>query len=140
MAPESIPPKALEDNWPGLEAERDGVTYNEKVIRESAKALREALGRFIGEGGSAKGSSLATGQGSIEDLTAYTALDELRTQLQSVPRWEGGRTFAKMLETCHQEFTTIYQEVQKNFDTAIALLDAGAGKYKDVSDANTGGA
>ncbi|MEQ4719468.1 hypothetical protein [Nonomuraea sp. B19D2] len=140
MAPESIPCKALEDNWPGLEAERDGVTYNEKVIKECAKALREALGRFIGEGGSAKGSSLATGQGSIEDLTTYTALDELRTQLQSVPRWEGGRTFAKMLETCHQEFTTTYQEVQKTFDTAIALLDAGVGKYKNVSDANTGGA
>ncbi|MER6951994.1 hypothetical protein ABT294_49090 [Nonomuraea sp. NPDC000554] len=140
MAPESVPPKTLEDNWPGLEAERDGVIYNEKVIRESAKALREALGRFIGEGGSAKGSGLAAGQGSIEDLTAYTALDELRTQLQSVARWEGGRTFAKMLETCHQEFTTIYQEVQKSFDTAIALIDAGAGKYTDVSDANTGGA
>lgn len=132
-------PVPLEDHWPGMDAERVGVVFDEKAIAGSAQALRDALRRLTGEGGSDEGSDPLAGQGTIDDLTQYTSLSQLRTQLQSVPRWEGGLTFAQMLETSHQEFVTIYRDVQKAFDTAIALIDAGAGNYGAVSDVNVGG-
>ncbi|MEU0565237.1 hypothetical protein ABZ297_07595 [Nonomuraea sp. NPDC005983] len=129
--------RSLEDDWPGLDAERDGVTYNEKAIAGCARALRGVIGRFDGTGGDVKDSGVTAGRGSIEDLRSYTSLDELRSQLQSVARWEGGRIFAKAVETGHQELIAVYEEVQKAFDKAIALVDAGAGNYRDAGDANT---
>ncbi|WP_144069874.1 hypothetical protein [Nonomuraea indica] len=133
MAPEPVP---LEHNWPGLDAERDGVVFDAKAIAGSAQALRDALRRLTGEGG--EGNDRHAPQGTIDDLTQYTTLSHLRAQLQSVPRWEGGLTFAQMLETSHEEFVAIYREVQKSFDTAIALVDAAAGNYRAVSDLNMG--
>ncbi|NRQ39073.1 hypothetical protein HII36_45715 [Nonomuraea sp. NN258] len=123
----------LDSKWFGLEAERDGVTYNAKKIAASANVLREALKAFNGQGEESSG-----GRGSIEDLTEYGTLADLRMKLQGVARWEGGQLFAKALEKSHQEFLEAYQDVLRNFEIAIALVDAGAGNYSKASAANEG--
>ncbi|MCK2221287.1 hypothetical protein MF672_046915 [Actinomadura sp. ATCC 31491] len=126
---ETQPPK----NWPGLEAERDGVTYDATKIANIAEALREAMKPINGGG-------YGEYQGSIQDLSINGSLSDVRQHLQSIDRWEAGKTFAATLTQAHREFLNVYQEVLENFSIAIALVEAGAGVYKTTNAANEGGA
>ncbi|MEV5889877.1 hypothetical protein [Nonomuraea fuscirosea] len=122
------PPK----DWPGLVADRDGVTYDAKKIENIAGALREALKPIdmMGTG---------TRPGSLQDLSmvSYT-LTALREQLQTVKGWAGGE-FGSQLDHSHTEVQKIYQSVLTSLNTAIALVEAGAGTYKVTNAANQGG-
>ncbi|MEW9546980.1 hypothetical protein [Nonomuraea sp. NPDC050783] len=126
---ETQPPK----NWPGLEAERDGVTYSADKIMNIAKALREIMKPVNGGG-------YGEYQGSIQDLSVNGSLADVRQHLQSLERWEAGPSMATTLSQAHREFLNVYQEALQNFDIAIALVEAGAGKYKVTNAANEGGA
>jgi hypothetical protein len=119
-------------DWPGLEAERDGVTYSAKKIENIAGALRDAMKPINGGG-------YGEYQGSIQDLSMHGSLAAVRMQLRSIERWQAGESFATTLETSHREFLNVYQEVLENFATAIALVDAGAGNYQITNAANEGG-
>ncbi|TDD31034.1 hypothetical protein E1286_45435 [Nonomuraea terrae] len=118
------------ENWPGLDAERDGVTYSAQKIKSVASALREELKPFEGQG--------TDGRGSVEDLTSYGGVNQLRTQLQTISNWEGGRLFSESLGRSHQEFLDVYRRVIINFQTAIALIETGAGVYGTTNTANEG--
>ncbi|HEX4814467.1 MAG TPA: hypothetical protein VFV66_17125 [Nonomuraea sp.] len=121
------------DWWPGLQAERDGVTYNAQKIANIAEELREAMKPIGGEGG------YGTTQGSVGDLTASGNLSALRAQLEPFDRIEGIKTFVNTLADSHGTFTTVYGNVLENFRTAIALIDAGASTYHVTTTANEGG-
>jgi hypothetical protein len=123
---EQQPPK----NWPGLEAERDGVVYDAKKIENIAKELREIM-KPIGGGGYGVGY-----QGSINDLRFSGSLTDVRQQLQSIDGWEAGKSFAATLAQAHQELVAVYEEVLENFGIAIALVEDGAGVYKVTNAAN----
>ncbi|MEU6729015.1 hypothetical protein ABZ917_35370 [Nonomuraea wenchangensis] len=125
---ETQPPK----NWPGLEAERDGVTYDAKKIASIAEALREAM-KPIG------GGTYGQYPGSIQDLSFNGSLKAESDHLRSVDRWQAGESLATTLEQAHREFLNVYEEVLKNMTVAITLVDAGAGNYKITNAANEGG-
>lgn len=119
------------ENWPGLVAEREGVGYDATKISNIAEALREIMKPINGGG-------YGEYQGSIQDLSINGSLSDVRTQLRSVDRNEGGESFATTLETAHREFLNVYEDVLQNFSTAIALVDAGAGNYHVTDVANLG--
>lgn len=119
------------DNWPGLDADRDGVEYDATKIANIAEALRDIMKPLIGSG---YGESL----GSIQDLSANGSLPMVRTQLRSIERFDGGDSLATTLETAHQELLNVYEDVLENFSTAIALVEAGAGTYRMTNIANQG--
>ncbi|MGI5283930.1 hypothetical protein ACQEVF_11415 [Nonomuraea polychroma] len=118
-------------DWPGLEPERDGVTYDAQKILNIAGELREVMKPVTGEG---YGERL----GSINDLSVRGSLSALRTHLQSIDRWEAGKSFNTTLASSHQEFLNVYEDVLENFAIAIALVEAGAGTYLATNAANEG--
>jgi hypothetical protein len=117
-------------DWPGLDAERDGVTYDARKIANIAEALRDAMKPIAGYG---------TAQGSVGDLTASGDLSRLRNHLESIDRVDGIKTFLDTLTDSHGKFTKVYNNAIENFQTAIALIDAGAGTYQVTNAANEGG-
>ncbi|TDD25148.1 hypothetical protein [Nonomuraea diastatica] len=125
---ETEPPR----DWPGLQPERDGVTYDPKKIANIAGELREVLKPIRGEG---RGEN----QGSIIDLETYGSLRAVLTHVRSIERWQGGQAFADLVSHSQQEFLTAYEEVLENFATAISLVEAGAGTYQVTNAANEGG-
>ncbi|MER7363328.1 hypothetical protein ACI2LC_34640 [Nonomuraea wenchangensis] len=125
---ETQPPK----NWPGLEAERDGVTYDAKKIASIAEALREAM-KPMG------GGNYGEYPGSIHDLSLNGSLKAESDHLRSVGRWQAGESFADTLDQAHREFLNVYEEALNNLSVAIALVNAGAGNYKITNAANEGG-
>ncbi|MGW0801875.1 hypothetical protein [Nonomuraea sp. NPDC002799] len=118
--------------WPGLQAERDGVTYSAEKITNIAKALAEELKPFNGQG------AAETRRGSIDDLTTYGGLTELQGQLQTIDKWEGGKLFSDTLAQSHTEFLNVYRQVVDNFGIAISLVAAGAGNYPTATSATEG--
>ncbi|MGW4797527.1 hypothetical protein ACWEPC_34415 [Nonomuraea sp. NPDC004297] len=119
-------------NWPGLEPERDGVTYSAEKILNVAEELREVMKPISGEG------SRSSRQGSLNDLAAYGDLSDVRRHLLSIDDWPGGATFGDTLRQSYDEFMAVYEEVLENFGTAIALVEAGAGNYQATNGANEG--
>ncbi|TMR96084.1 hypothetical protein [Nonomuraea basaltis] len=118
-------------DWPGLEPERDGVTYDAKKIANIAGELRDVMEPIGGGGYSQR-------QGSIQDLSMYGSLADVRQHLLSISNWDGN-VLGNTLSTSHQEFLSVYEDVLENFGTAIALVDAGAGNYQITNVANEGG-
>jgi len=119
------------DDWPGLEAERDGVQYDAEKIAKIAQAMREIMEPISG---------LDSGRhfGSKQDLDLNGSFDQMSMQLRSIDLYESGDVFARLLEVVHREFLEVYQDVLDNFSTAIALVDAGAGNYSMTDIANQG--
>ncbi|MFB4282589.1 MULTISPECIES: hypothetical protein [unclassified Nonomuraea] len=118
-------------DWPGLEPERDGVTYDAQKISNIAGELREVMKPISGEGRTQR-------QGSINDLSVYGDLSDVRRHLLSIDNWQGGAAFAATLVQSYQEFITVYEDVLENFATAITLVEAGAGTYQVTNAANEG--
>ncbi|MEO3873655.1 hypothetical protein ABGB18_33005 [Nonomuraea sp. B12E4] len=114
-----------------MEPERDGVGYNPQKILNIARALREAMKPINGEGYGQR-------QGSVADFDAYGNLSDMRAHLRSVDRIEGIKTFVDTLANSHQDFATVYGEALENFQTAISLIEAGAGNYQVTNTANEG--
>lgn len=125
-----VAPKPPPD-WPGLEAERDGVGYDATKISNIAEALREIVKPL-------KGGGYGEHKGSIQDLSVNALLSDVRQQLRSVSRWPGGEQFATTLETSHRTFLDLYEDILTNFETAIQLVEAGAGGYRVTDAANQG--
>lgn len=119
------------DNWPGLEAERDGVGYDATKIANIAEELREILKPLNGGG-------YGENRGSIQDLNVNGSLADVRRQLRNVDRWPGGEQFATTLEKAYETFLDVYEDVLENFSTAISLVEAGAGDYRMTDAANHG--
>ncbi|MEV0617177.1 hypothetical protein AB0I81_27915 [Nonomuraea sp. NPDC050404] len=118
--------------WPGLQAERDAVTYDAKKIETIAGELRDALKPL---------ETMSYGNpGSIHDFNAagYT-IQTFTDHLKTVERWGGGHDFAAQLMGSHKSLHEIYQEVVTKLNIAISLVDAGAGNYKVTDTANLGG-
>ncbi|WP_188191153.1 hypothetical protein [Nonomuraea sp. SYSU D8015] len=123
---EAQPPK----DWPGLEAERDGVTYDARKIANIAEALREAMQPISGYG---------TSKGSVGNLATSGDLSKLRDHLAGIDRVDGIKTFLQTLTDNHETFTQVYGRVLQKFETAITLIDDGAGTYRVTNTANEGG-
>lgn len=117
-------------SWPGLDADRDDVTYSPQKIKAVASALREELEPLEGRG--------THTTGSVSDLTQHGGVFGLRTQLDSISDWPGGKLLSKTLELGHDELVKVYGEVVTNFTTAISLIENGAGTYGITNVANEG--
>lgn len=121
------------ENWPWLEdIDPNSMTHKPDLIVKVAEALREIAGPLNGQG-------LGDSQGSINDLSAYTQLKDVRDQLRTPSRWPGGPAMASTLETAHREFVKVYQEVLDNLEIAIELVETGAGITKQTEIVNRGG-
>jgi hypothetical protein len=129
---ETQPPSDWPSDWPGLEAERDGVTYDAQKIASIAQALREVMEPISGGG---SGDNL----GSLQDLSSNGSLHyDVCSHLRSLENWEGGKSFAATLEQSHQTFVDVLEEVLENFTTAISLVEAEASTYQATNAANEG--
>lgn len=115
----------LEKNWPGLVADRDGVTYTPSKLVNLAKDLNTQL----------TGLTNST-QGSLADLQMYGNLSYLASIFKDVKRWEGGDEFAAAITNAHTETTKIYQEIIEKLTIAVGLINAGAGNYQNANLAN----
>ncbi|QYC38724.1 hypothetical protein Nocox_05485 [Nonomuraea coxensis DSM 45129] len=122
------PPK----NWPGLEAERDGVTYTPRKIGNIARELHKAM-EAVGGGG------YSNSPGSLQDFGAKGDLTYEAGLLKQVGRWEAGPSFADTLLTAHRELLTVYQDALTNMAAAIALVNEGAGNFGITELGNQGG-
>lgn len=130
----------LEQSWPGLVADRDGVTYSPEELVKVANALWAKYPELNPNDPKApKVAAAPPGQGSCPDVVAQGhALGTFAAQLNHVQRWDGGKSFAAALMQSHKELTAVYQEVNDKLGIAFALIDAGAGNYKRASAANGG--
>lgn len=118
------------ENWPGLDADRDDVTYSAQKIKSVASALREEAEPFEGHS--------TDGRGSVADLTSYGGVDRLPNQLDSISNWGGGELLSETLRRSHRELVEVYGQVVANFTTAISLIETGAGTYGITNAANEG--
>ncbi|MFG3435871.1 hypothetical protein ACGF0J_01385 [Nonomuraea sp. NPDC047897] len=112
--------------WPGLDAERDGVTYPKdpkERFEQLATKLEDALEDLRG-----------SGRGSLTELTTQGNLSAFTQQVRAIDRWEGGRAFADTLDLGHDELTKIYGQVNQKFDIAIALVRSGGGIFQAGDD------
>jgi hypothetical protein len=120
----------LEPRWPGLEAERDGVTFDADKLKKVAQDLEKKLKIFDG-----------SKPGSLAHLMANTDLSDQRAIVRSIERWPGGHAFFDTLKTANVEFPDVYSQIVTRLRVAIALVQAGAGIYggADTSSTTPGG-
>ncbi|MFI6180014.1 hypothetical protein ACIA8R_31045 [Nonomuraea sp. NPDC051191] len=116
----------LEQSWPGLVADRDGVESSPSKIEEVANAFRDKLREL-----------LAAGQTpSPEMVEIGSSLEAFTKPLKTIKNWDGGVNFAATLMQGHQELTKVYDEVNEKLVLAIGLIYTGAGNYKQAEALN----
>ncbi|MFC4120090.1 hypothetical protein [Nonomuraea zeae] len=116
----------LEQSWPGLVADRDGVEYSPVELGNVANILQGWLREV-------NGSAL----GCYPDVERQGwTLDMFAQQLEQVKNWEGGRSFARALRQSHEELAKVYKEVNDTLSIAVLLIDAGAGNYTRANTVN----
>ncbi|MGW2158453.1 hypothetical protein [Nonomuraea sp. NPDC001699] len=121
----------LEQSWPGLVADRDGVEYSSTELEKVANAFWEKLPEVYGSDPTGQRSPRNAGQGSSPDVAQLGQLLNTFTEpLERIQSWDGGRNFAATLKQSHQGLTQVYHEVNQKLALAFALIDAGAGNYK----------
>jgi len=128
----------LEQSWPGLEADRDGVEYSPSKLVKIANDLWAKYPEVSGidPTGKRTGATGATA-GSHPDVDQHRfALDAFATQLEGVRNWPGGQTFAGALRQSHDELSKVYREVNEKLAIAFQLIDVGAGNYERANVAN----
>ncbi|MFB9201425.1 hypothetical protein ACFFV7_09505 [Nonomuraea spiralis] len=130
----------LEQSWPGLVADRDGVEYAPAELVKVASALWAKFPELYGSDPNARPTTATRpGQGSQPDVEGQGAsLQVFADHLEHVKRWDGGKSFAAALMQGHKELTTVYEQVNEKLRIAFALIDAGAGNYKRADAANGG--
>ncbi|MET9339128.1 hypothetical protein [Nonomuraea sp. NPDC003804] len=127
----------LEQSWPGLVADRDGVEYSPMELEKVANALWAKLPEVYGSDPTGQQAATTSGPGSYPDVEQHgPALDFFADHLEGVKNWEGGRSFATALRQSHEELAKVYKEVNEKLVIAFALIDVGAGNYKRANAAN----
>lgn len=141
----------LEQSWPGLQAQRDGVTYSASTLTKIAEELQTLMNSLSGSTASGQPSPSGGVPGSLPHLQSdgnltYLATNmfgareadapELKLQGDTLRDWAGGRTFGQALISGHNEMSTIYQQVIEKLQVAIALVQEGAANYKGANQAN----
>jgi short-subunit dehydrogenase len=117
----------LEQDWAGLNPDRDGVTYSASKLKKLGEQLNEELVKLTG-----------MKAGSLNDFTVKADLSDLKILFDDVERWNGGHAFMATVQQGHKEFSEVYQEIIDKLQIAIALVNAGAGIYNGVDYANLG--
>ncbi|MFI9550154.1 hypothetical protein [Nonomuraea endophytica] len=128
---------SLEQSWPGLVADRDGVEYSAEELGKVAAALWAKFPEIHGSDPTGRQSTGLPLQGSCPDVEAHReALAAFATPLERMRNWSGGATFAAALKQSHAELTKVYTEVNAKLEIAFTLIEVGAGHYKDANAAN----
>lgn len=130
----------LEQSWPGLVADRDGVEYAPAELVKVANALWAKFPELYGSDPNARLTTATTPrQGSHPDVAEQGgSLQVFADHLAKVNRWDGGKSFGAALMQGHKELTAVYEQVNEKLRIAFALIDAGAGNYKRADAANGG--
>ncbi|TYB64385.1 hypothetical protein FXF51_21985 [Nonomuraea sp. PA05] len=116
----------LEQNWPGLVADRDTVQYDPDKFDAVAAALRGALNGLS-----------SGGEGSLSDVQSHSfTVSMLDEAIEDVGKWDGGVLFADALKKSHETLTAIYSELTPAAEAAVRLIGASAASYRQANQAN----
>jgi hypothetical protein len=137
----------LNEVWPGLEADRDGVMYDAQLLGNVADAMWKALPTLTGvrfvphetlEKSTDGNHPFPSNLGSQPDVAKVREnLEIFANHLLELDEWDGGLSFAAALRQSHDSLNKAYLELNQRLEIAFELISAGAGNYIRANAANT---
>ncbi|GAA3188413.1 hypothetical protein [Nonomuraea roseoviolacea] len=112
--------------WPGLDADHELLEHPEdpkKKFQELADQLTAELTALTG-----------MKHGGVQDVQAKASLENLRSQVQGIKRWDGGKVFVETAQRGQEQLTDIYGQVNEKLRIAIDLIKVGGGIYDKAND------